>query len=55
MSATQHGKQFFVPGWGFLCLASTAQNDFFSPGLGYINDFNNYQSATTKPLLLGYP
>jgi hypothetical protein len=55
MSSTKHGNQFFVPGWGFLCLPETSQNNFFVAGFGFVNDSNQYQSPTTSPFLEGFP
>jgi hypothetical protein len=52
---TPHGNQFFIPGWGFACLLMTAKNDYFIPGWGFICEFNNYQSASTEPFLIGWP
>ena len=55
MSATQHGNQTVIPGEGLVCMPNTSQNNTILPGFGLVNDFNDYQSASTTPLLIGYP
>ena len=38
MPRVPNANQFFVPGWGFVCLPGTSKNDYFVAGFGFVND-----------------
>jgi hypothetical protein len=49
------GIQILIPGYGFVCLLQTSQNNFLLPGYGFVNDFNAYQAPSDTPFFIGFP